>query len=250
MHPLSNTDSFFKANQSKLWADLYTGLSDTVTIAVLTHRKKVEVFFPRVLLEGLKIWFSITMMLWQAHVKRLLTCYVHLQFQLDRNLKRICKNARTTWKLFEHCATDSKQNWINFNHIWQTKICLVIFFKHNTNLNLHICTIHTDMSLNFRSGDFPHSHILLTLSSANKVTPFEEVHGIISAKIPDKETDHLAYEPILWTKIHGPCGSINPNSPCMIKERCSKHCPKWFLVKQQLRKMVTLYTDIGMIVEF
>ncbi|PIA61360.1 hypothetical protein AQUCO_00300717v1, partial [Aquilegia coerulea] len=57
---------------------------------------------------------------------------------------------------------------------------------------------------------------------------FGKVNKIISAELPNKELDPLAYDSVLEFMIHGPCGKDKDKFPCMEKGRCSKHFPKKF----------------------
>uniref|UniRef100_A0A182EXU0 Fibronectin type-III domain-containing protein n=2 Tax=Onchocerca ochengi TaxID=42157 RepID=A0A182EXU0_ONCOC len=49
---------------------------------------------------------------------------------------------------------------------------------------------------------------------------------VICAKIPDPDIDKDLYEIVTKNMIHGPCGTLNPKSPCMIDRKCSKQSPR------------------------
>jgi len=54
------------------------------------------------------------------------------------------------------------------------------------------------------------------------------IDHLISAEIPDPNLDPLGYVLVAEHMMHGPCGDIDPNCPCMKKGKCSKFYPKDF----------------------
>ncbi|KAG5133792.1 hypothetical protein JHK82_024980 [Glycine max] len=55
-----------------------------------------------------------------------------------------------------------------------------------------------------------------------------ETDQIISAEIPSQQDDPKLYSLVKKHMVHGPCGSLNPGSPCMKKGKCSRFYPKMF----------------------
>lgn len=52
-----------------------------------------------------------------------------------------------------------------------------------------------------------------------------EIDDVISSGIPDNEEGPLLHEIVTKNMIHGPCGILNPNSPCMVDQKCSHLYP-------------------------
>ena len=83
-------------------------------------------------------------------------------------------------------------------------------------------------TVEFQKRGLPHVHILVFLrNDYNPYSP-EEVDAMVRAWLPDEQSEPLLHAIVLKHMIHGPCGSRNPDAPCMDKESkmCTKRYPR------------------------
>ena len=88
-------------------------------------------------------------------------------------------------------------------------------------------------SIEWQKRGLPHCHLLLWLSADHRITP-DKIDDVICAEIPDPSVDPELHQIVMSNMVHGPCGCINPNSPCMQDGRCSKRYPKQYITETQL----------------
>ncbi|KAL8118471.1 hypothetical protein AgCh_016116 [Apium graveolens] len=72
----------------------------------------------------------------------------------------------------------------------------------------HICA--TMYTIEFQKRGLPRAHIVLWLADGDKIMSTNEIDFIISAKLPDNETDNVAYQVVAQFMMHVPCGAANP----------------------------------------
>ena len=82
--------------------------------------------------------------------------------------------------------------------------------------------------IEFQKRGLPHVHILLHFANGDNLETAHDINNLISAEIPDPIVNQDLYDVVKTCMIHGPCGILNPNSPCMKDEVCSKNYPKEF----------------------
>ncbi|XP_036322284.1 uncharacterized protein LOC118736293 [Rhagoletis pomonella] len=78
-------------------------------------------------------------------------------------------------------------------------------------------------SVEWQKRGLPHAHILIWL--VDKIRP-NDIDDVISAEIPEEAADPGLFAGVTKNMIHGPCGRLKPNSPCMIDRKCSKRYPR------------------------
>lgn len=83
-------------------------------------------------------------------------------------------------------------------------------------------------TIEFQKRGLPHAHIIVILCDGYRIITPEDVDSIISTKWPDPVTQPKLFETISRCMVHGPCGSLNPNAPCMENGKCTKFFPKSF----------------------
>ena len=53
------------------------------------------------------------------------------------------------------------------------------------------------------------------MEEASKPRTPEAIDSIVCAELPDKAVNPELHRVITSNNVHGPCGAINPNSPCI-----------------------------------
>jgi hypothetical protein len=81
-------------------------------------------------------------------------------------------------------------------------------------------------TIEFQKRGLPHAHNLLFLHPSSKYPTPDDINKIISAEIPNPDTDKELYHLVKNHMIHGPCGSDNTSAPCMPNGKCAKYFPK------------------------
>ncbi|KAJ1275484.1 hypothetical protein BS78_05G139000 [Paspalum vaginatum] len=82
-------------------------------------------------------------------------------------------------------------------------------------------------TVEFQKRGLPHVHIIIWLSK-DEPPDAQKIDFHISAQLPDPEKDPIGYDAVSSFMIHGPCGHLNPYSPCMSECKCTKFYPKEF----------------------
>ncbi|XP_038063179.1 uncharacterized protein LOC119733887 [Patiria miniata] len=72
----------------------------------------------------------------------------------------------------------------------------------------------------------PHIHMLLTMVPRDKPRTSTDIDRVVSAEIPNSNTNPELHRIVTSHMIHGPCGEWNNASPCMADQKCTKHYPK------------------------
>ena len=68
----------------------------------------------------------------------------------------------------------------------------------------------------------------MILASDDKLQTPKDFNNLVSAEVPNKDKQPKLYKSVINHMVHGPCGSYNPSSPCMVNGECSKYFPRNF----------------------
>ncbi|XP_019159463.1 PREDICTED: uncharacterized protein LOC109156088 [Ipomoea nil] len=91
-------------------------------------------------------------------------------------------------------------------------------------------------TIEFQKRDLPHAHILLFAKRINRANSAPEIDALISAEIPNPDTDNEYNDAVREFMLHRPCGQLQKNSSCMVNGKCSKYFPKKYVSQMILDK--------------
>ncbi|XP_061347837.1 uncharacterized protein LOC133293306 [Gastrolobium bilobum] len=119
--------------------------------------------------------------------------------------------------------------WAGYPHLFITITCnpkwpeITRFLKaRKLNAEDDVCTVE------FQKRGLPHAHILLFLHPSEKPNTGLDIDNLISAEIPNKDSNPSLFAAVTSYMMHEPCGPDNYKSPCMKNGHCSKKFPKKF----------------------
>jgi hypothetical protein len=92
---------------------------------------------------------------------------------------------------------------------------------------LEVSVAHV-FTIEFQKRGLPHMHPIIFLHHDSKLKTPEDIDSLLSAELPDPNTESELYHLVVKYVVHGPCGILNPNAPCMVDGKCSKNFPKPF----------------------
>jgi len=88
----------------------------------------------------------------------------------------------------------------------------------------------------FQKRDLPHEHFLLFMDPGSKLKSPDNFDKYISAELPDKKKYPELHKLVCKYMMHGPCGVLNKNYPCMVDGECRFQYPRQFSESTQQGK--------------
>ncbi len=77
--------------------------------------------------------------------------------------------------------------------------------------------------IEFQKRGLLHAHIFMFFTEDCKPHTVKDVDRMISAELPNSETNKLAHKTVARCMMHGPCGAAFPNASCMEEGKCKNN---------------------------
>ncbi|XP_019224252.1 PREDICTED: uncharacterized protein LOC109205937 [Nicotiana attenuata] len=93
-------------------------------------------------------------------------------------------------------------------------------------------------TVEFQKRGLSHAHFLIILDEKYKLQTPEAYDKFVCAELPDPKRNSDLFKLVTRHMLHGPCGQLNPTSPCMKKKNghCKFKFPKEFAEQTTKRK--------------
>lgn len=215
----ANRFNYIKQNQSKLRVEFYKGLHDH-----LNSRAEAEGLLPGVPLILPSSFKGSPRDMAQSHqdamaiVRKYGPPDFFVTMTCNPKWKEIVENLES-WQSVEHRPD-------LISRVFNIKLNAMLHdISANHVLGKPVAKIHV---IEFQKRGLPHAHILLILKCEDKPKDIAAINNLVSAEIPDINTHPRLHAIVTKHMVHGPCGSLNPSSPCMDNGKCTKNFPKDF----------------------
>ncbi|WVZ69849.1 hypothetical protein U9M48_018572 [Paspalum notatum var. saurae] len=88
----------------------------------------------------------------------------------------------------------------------------------------------------FQKRGLPHQHFLLVMEPGSKVRTPDDYDKFIPTELPDPEKYPVLHRLVCSHMMHGPCGKMRPDCPCMVNGECRFRYPRQFCQATQQGK--------------
>jgi hypothetical protein len=109
------------------------------------------------------------------------------------------------------------------SRVFKAKVAVIMNDIKKGALRVSVAHIFT---IEFQKRGLPHMHLIIFLHHDYKLRTADDVDSLLSAQLPDPYTQPELYHLVVKYMVHGPRGAYNPDSPCMVDDKCSKNFPK------------------------
>lgn len=211
--------NYLKFNQDKLRTEVYHGLADNVTANDCTVGKDC----------GRRIILPSTFIGSPRYMHQLFQDAMSVVRELGKPDLFITMTCNPTWPEIVEALKPGQQPCDRpdiIARVFNMKFReLMTDITKNQIFGKVLAKVHV---IEFQKRGLPHAHILLILDAKYKPRTSLDIDKIVSAEIPDPHINKQAYETVTKFMMHGPCGLVNSNAPCMNDNKCSKDYPKQF----------------------
>ena len=90
--------------------------------------------------------------------------------------------------------------------------------------------------IEFQKRGLPHGHILIILRPEYKIMSVEQYDKFVTAKILDPIRYPILQEKVVKHMMHGPCGALKKNNPCIRDGKCRNNYHRPFSNKTMQSK--------------
>jgi helitron helicase-like protein len=105
-------------------------------------------------------------------------------------------------------------------HVFKLKLSEFLFNILKWGIFGHIL-VHLYV-VEFQKWGLPHIHLLLILHKDDSIRSPSDINSCIATHWPDLGQHPLLFQTVKSCMIHGPCGNVNLNAPCMNEGHCTK----------------------------
>lgn len=101
-------------------------------------------------------------------------------------------------------------------------------------LGIVVAHVHV---IEFTSAGNPHAHMVVFTREQDIPNTADKINRVISAELPDSNTQPILFSLVQKFMIHGPCGQFNTKRKCMSNEKkaCDCHYPKKFCEETKVK---------------
>jgi hypothetical protein len=96
------------------------------------------------------------------------------------------------------------------SHVFRAKVAAIMCDIKKGALGVSVAHVFT---IEFQKRGLPQIHLIIFLHHDSKLKTPEDINFLLSAELPNPDTEPKLYHLVVKYMVHGPCGILDPNAP-------------------------------------